>query len=94
MICALSKNPNRQSDRFTLDDGAALILSVAKYYTPVGKQIQETGVTPNVVVLQDRQISALEDQGDSGESSKPREDTPLKRAIELLKAKDNAPQAA
>ena len=51
-----------------LDDGAALILSVAKYYTPVGKQIQETGVTPNVVVLQDRQITALEDQGNSGDS--------------------------
>jgi carboxyl-terminal processing protease len=77
-----------------LEDGAALILSVAKYYSPAGKEIQETGVTPNVVVLQDREVSALEDQGTSAEPSQPKEDTPLKRAIELLQAKDAAPQAA
>src|SRR6202035_1800315 len=33
-----------------LPDGGALILSVAKYYSPSGKAIQETAVTPNVVV--------------------------------------------
>jgi carboxyl-terminal processing protease len=77
-----------------LDDGAALILSIAKYYSPVGKQIQESGVTPNVMVLQDREISELEGQGGSGEPAKPKNDTPLKRAIELLKAKDAAPTAA
>jgi carboxyl-terminal processing protease len=76
-----------------LDDGSALILSIAKYYSPVGKQIQETGVTPNEVVLQDRDVSS-EDEGQAPEPSKPKEDTPLKRAIELLKAKDAAPQAA
>ncbi len=31
-----------------LDDGAALILTVAKYYTPAGKSLQENGVTPDV----------------------------------------------
>src|SRR5260370_4075930 len=31
-------------------DGAALILSIAKYYTPSGKVIQDTGITPNVLV--------------------------------------------
>lgn len=31
-----------------LDDGAALILTVAKYYSPAGKALQDNGVTPDV----------------------------------------------
>src|ERR1035441_7811871 len=34
----------------TMEDGGAIILSVAKYYSPEGKAIQDTGVTPNNVV--------------------------------------------
>src|SRR5216684_4484393 len=34
----------------TLDDGAALILTVAHYYNPGGKSILEEGVTPTEVV--------------------------------------------
>ena len=30
----------------TMDDGSAIILSVAKYYSPAGKSIQDDGVTP------------------------------------------------
>ena len=30
----------------TMDDGSAIILSVAKYYSPTGKAIQDEGVTP------------------------------------------------
>lgn len=33
-----------------LDDGAALVLTVANYYTPNGKEIPLTGVVPTVVV--------------------------------------------
>ena len=33
-----------------LPDGAALILSVAKYASPLGKKIQDEAVTPNIVV--------------------------------------------
>ena len=36
-----------------LPDGGALILSVAKYYSPSGKAIQDTAVTPNVLVADD-----------------------------------------
>jgi len=32
-----------------MEDGSAVILSVAKYYSPSGKAIQDTGVTPNVL---------------------------------------------
>ena len=34
----------------TMDDGSAIILSVAKYYSPSGKAIQDTGVTPGELV--------------------------------------------
>src|SRR6266513_3433225 len=33
-----------------LPDGGALILSVAKYYSPSGKAIQDAAITPNVVI--------------------------------------------
>jgi carboxyl-terminal processing protease len=36
----------------TMPDGGAVILSVAKYYTPNGKAIQDTRVTPNVLQAQ------------------------------------------
>jgi carboxyl-terminal processing protease len=39
-----------QQKTFELPDGAALILSVAKYETPAGKKLQDDGVTPSVLV--------------------------------------------
>src|SRR5262249_22541527 len=42
----------------TMDDGSAVILATAKYYSPDGKALQDTGVTPNV-----NQIEAEADGG-------------------------------
>ncbi len=39
-----------QQKTFELPDGAALILSVAKYESPSGKKLQDEGVTPGVLV--------------------------------------------
>src|ERR1700731_2346744 len=52
-----------------LPDGGALILSVAKYYSPSGKAIQDAAVTPNVVVAEenDAVISEDEDQAPAPE---------------------------
>jgi carboxyl-terminal processing protease len=36
----------------TLDDGSAIILSIAKYYSPDGKSIQDNGVTPEELVAE------------------------------------------
>jgi len=36
----------------TLDDGSAVILSVASILQPGGKAIQDTGVTPNVAQVE------------------------------------------
>ena len=46
----------------TLDDGAALILTVANYYNPDGKPILEEGVTPTEIAR-----ATVEDDSDSGD---------------------------
>jgi len=46
-----------------LPDGGALILSVAKYYSPSGKAIQETAVTPNVLVADETDNIVSDDDG-------------------------------
>ncbi|MBI4442367.1 MAG: S41 family peptidase [Acidobacteria bacterium] len=81
---------------FPLDDGSALILSVAKYFTPVGKAIPDNGVVPSVAVEEEREFVSLggEETEPPPETQKPREDAPLKRAIELLTAAAELPQAA
>jgi carboxyl-terminal processing protease len=74
----------------TMDDGSAIILSVAKYYSPAGKAIQDVGVTPGEVVPEpEPQIETEEDgetvRPDANEPDhKSVEDVILKRAIELL----------
>jgi len=73
---------------------AALLLSVAKYYSPSGKQLQESGVTPNVVVEEEREIVPLPEPGQAPTPSAPKEDAPLKRAIEVLSQQQAQPQAA
>lgn len=79
----------------TLDDGAALFLTVANYYNADGKSILEEGVVPSEVVR-----AAAEDDTDTGdddssadaqkEPAAPRplspEDPVFRKAIELLKA--------
>src|SRR5580692_4215847 len=47
-----------------LPDGAALILSIAKYYSPSGKAIEDAAVTPNVVVASTDEESAIPDDDD------------------------------
>ena len=73
-------------------DGSALILSVAKYYTPKGKAIQENGITPNVQVAAGDDLAALPDDEDGNapdepQKTQPKEDDQLHRALEVLKSK-------
>jgi carboxyl-terminal processing protease len=75
----------------TMDDGSAVILSVAKYYSPGGKAIQDNGVTPSVPVIE-ADSTALDDDGNpiAVEQQKPGEDVLLKKAIEVVtKGKGN-----
>jgi carboxyl-terminal processing protease len=75
----------------TLNDGSAVILSVAKYYSPDGKSIQDNGVTPNI--LQSEADLALADgaaddsladaTADDATDKKPATDELMKRALSL-----------
>jgi carboxyl-terminal processing protease len=74
----------------TMDDGSAIILSVAKYYSPSGKAIQDTGVTPGELVQEPEPQVETDEDGEAVRPEanqpehKPGEDVILKRAIELL----------
>jgi len=76
-------------------DGSALILSIAKYYTPGGKAIQDTAVTPNVLVADQDDDAPLPDDDDSAAPSDgskpqaPQQDDQLQKAIQVLKAKNS-----
>jgi len=76
-----------------LPDGSALILSVAKYYSPLGKAIQDTAVTPNVLVADSDDDSAApedEDNTNPPEEEKkqpPQQDEQLHRALQVLKSR-------
>jgi carboxyl-terminal processing protease len=77
-----------------LPDGSALILSVAKYYSPSGKAIQDAAVTPNIVVADTDDDAALPDDDDGNvapadeeKKQPPQQDEPLHKAIQVLKTK-------
>jgi carboxyl-terminal processing protease len=76
-------------------DGGALILSVAKYYSPSGKAIQDSAVTPNVMVADDTDSIISDDDGEEPATTteepeaKPKTtpDDQLQKAVEVLKAR-------
>jgi carboxyl-terminal processing protease len=80
-----------------MQDNSALILSVAKYYSPSGKAIQDAAVTPNVLIA-----DTAEDDGglpDEDQTAVPnekkevkpknQEDDQLNKALEVLKNRES-----
>jgi len=67
-----------------LPDGAALLLTIAKYEGPDGKKIQDEAVAPNVLVGQSQ-----DDDVDDDTPQQNKGDEPLNKALELLKAKNS-----
>ena len=80
-----------------LPDGAGLILSVAKYYSPGGKAIQDVAVTPNVLVADADEDAPLPDDEieaaptDENKPKAPQPDDQLRKALEVLKNRDVKP---
>jgi len=80
-----------------LPDGGALILSVAKYYSPSGKAIQDNSITPNVLVADaddagdgagpDDEDAAPASASDQDAKPKPAVDDQLNKAVEVLKSR-------
>ena len=78
-----------------LDDGGALILSIAKYYSPSGKAIQDAAITPNVLVADAADDSVGPDDEETPAANSPQEeakpknpvDDQLNKAVEVLKSR-------
>ncbi len=83
-----------QQKTFELPDGAALILTVAKYQTPSGKKLQDDAVTPGVLVASNIPDAGNDDEDEATETAAPAVQKPsvtvdeqLTKALDLLKSK-------
>jgi carboxyl-terminal processing protease len=77
-------------------DNSALILSIAKYYSPSGKAIQDAAVTPNVMVADIADDAGLPDEEqpavpEEKKEKKPKNQTDeqLNKALEVLKNRES-----
>ena len=77
-----------------LEDGSALKLTVAHYYTPLGRLIHNKGIVPDVqVAMDENQEEALQEairqkrlEGKNGLILLPEKDPQLSKAIELIRS--------
>jgi carboxyl-terminal processing protease len=80
---------------FDLPDGGAVILSIAKYASPSGKQFEDDAVTPGTMVASNLDDLSADDSAAktaptakvSAEKKPAEPDDQLNKALELLKAK-------
>jgi len=78
-----------------LDDGSALILSIAKYYSPQGKAIQDAAVTPNILVADTAEDVPVPDEDENAvpaeieKKTPPEHDEQLQKAIQVLKSRQS-----
>jgi carboxyl-terminal processing protease len=77
-----------------MEDGGAVILSVAKYYSPSGKAIQDTGVVPSVQLAENDTSPELDQDGNPipGTAPKNTEDNLLKQSIDLVTGRTTTAQ--
>ena len=76
-----------------MPDGSAIMLSVAKYYSPSGKALQDTAITPNILVADSSEELLVPDEDENAQPEEKQEDKEkkiapddqLKRAIDVLK---------
>ena len=76
------------------DNSGALILSIAKYYSPGGKAIQDAAVTPNVMIADTDDDAGLPDEDQSTTPDKPAkpkntQDEQLNKALQVLKNRES-----
>ena len=81
-----------QQKTFDLPDGAALILSVAKYETPDGKKIEDEGITPDMLVASAADDTPIADDDSTSPEPTPAKptvqvDEQLSKALDVLKSK-------
>jgi carboxyl-terminal processing protease len=88
-----------QQKTIELPEGAALILTIAKYETPAGKVIEDEGITPTLVVASGTDLAVVDaDDEDEAPAAttpatpatppvKPKMDDQLTKALDVLKLK-------
>jgi carboxyl-terminal processing protease len=69
-----------------LDDGSAILITVAKYYTPNGRDITKTGIQPDVSI---EALAIPTEEAETEITIPEEEDVQLKKAIEVLKNKSS-----
>jgi carboxyl-terminal processing protease len=79
-----------------MPDGSGLILSVAKYYSVSGKALQDTAVTPNILIADSNDDFISPDDEDNSDDNAQEQkqktnqtDEQLNKAIEVLKTQNN-----
>lgn len=78
----------------TMEDGSAVILSVAKYYSPSGKAIQDNSVIPTVQLAEAQPVVDDEDENapeKTPDVTRPTDDPLLKKAINVLTGASQQP---
>lgn len=76
-------------ETYTLEDGSAVKLTIAKYYTPSGVNIHGTGIIPDVTVEWPEDQEALESDFDFSDASEEQwmsQDPQMKKAVETVEA--------
>jgi carboxyl-terminal processing protease len=74
---------------FVLSDGSAVLLAVAEWLTPKGREIWHHGIAPDIAVPQPRDALVLSPESEAGLTAQAlakSEDKQLLKAIEVLKA--------
>jgi carboxyl-terminal processing protease len=71
-----------------LSDGSALKLTIARYYTPSGRDIQATGIIPDIVL--DQTIKDSAEKGDEDGELKFIREKDLKQHLEPSGKKDDS----
>jgi carboxyl-terminal processing protease len=71
-----------------LADGSGLRLTTAKYYTPKGRSIQSTGITPDIVVKA-LPVAKIEKKEEDAKAPKPKEPAPAAPKV----GEDGAPKS-
>jgi len=61
---------------FDLPDGGAIILSIAKYASPSGKQFEDDAVTPGTIVASNKDLFDDDDSGDDTAATSVAPDSP------------------
>ncbi|MHB1378201.1 MAG: S41 family peptidase, partial [Desulfurivibrionaceae bacterium] len=55
-----------------MDSGAGLRLTTARYYTPSGRSIQATGITPDIIVPSPASLTVEHDEKEDEQEKKPK----------------------